>query len=135
MRPVVRRPYLNGPRCRDSGRRARGLPGAVSPRRTGPDPSPRLLAALLNVRPDELLGVLLEYLVDLVEDRVHVIGELLLTLLDVLVRLWRGLLGLLAALGHLPLPPGALFHHPEPSSLQAHPPRSHPLLPRQPLLH
>src|SRR5260370_21975946 len=121
MRPVVRRPYLNGPRCRDSGRRARRPPGAVSPRRTGPDPGPRLLAALLNVRPDELLGVLLEYLVDLVEDRVHVIGELLLTLLDVLVRLWRGLLGLLAALGSLPLTTGVLCRHSETSVLQGHP--------------
>src|SRR5487761_1277775 len=36
-----------------------------------------LLAALLDVRTDELLGVLLKHLVDFVEDRVHVVGELL----------------------------------------------------------
>src|SRR5215475_6214685 len=35
------------------------------------------LPALLDVAPDELLGVLLEHLVDLVQDRVHVVGQLL----------------------------------------------------------
>src|SRR5215469_1897880 len=43
-----------------------------------------LLAALLDVRPDELLGVLFEHLVDLVQDRVHVIGQLLVPLLGFL---------------------------------------------------
>src|SRR5689334_22818830 len=35
-----------------------------------------LLAALLHVGPDEVLGVLLEHVVDLVQDRVHVLAEL-----------------------------------------------------------
>src|SRR5690348_18500125 len=57
----------------------------------------------MHVRPDELLGVLLEYLVDLVEDRVHVVGELLLPLPDLLGTPGLGLLGLFGAPGGLPL--------------------------------
>src|SRR6266568_129215 len=45
------------------------------------------LAALLHVGPHELLGVLLENLVDLVQDRVHVISELVLPLPDLLAGL------------------------------------------------
>src|SRR4051812_14941420 len=40
-----------------------------------------LLAALLDVGPHEVLGVLLEHVVDLVEDGVHVLAELLTALL------------------------------------------------------
>src|SRR6476620_986298 len=54
---------------------------------------PGLLAALLHVRPDELLGVLLEHLVDLVQDGVHVVGELLLPLPDFLGAAGLGLFG------------------------------------------
>ena len=68
----------------------------------------RLLAALLDVRADELLGVLLEHLVDLVEDRVHVVGELLVPLLDLLGRGGLVLLGFLGAPRRLPLAPGVL---------------------------
>src|SRR5450759_3789491 len=42
----------------------------------------RLLAALLHVRAHELLGVLLQHVVDLVQERVHVITELVVPLLD-----------------------------------------------------
>src|SRR3954452_12206925 len=53
--------------------------------RRRPDPRVRvgrwLLATLLDVGPDEVLGVLLEHVVDLVEDRVDVLAELLTTLL------------------------------------------------------
>src|SRR5262245_19226598 len=43
----------------------------------------RLLAALLTERSDEVLGVRLEHVGDLVEQRVDVLGELLLALGDV----------------------------------------------------
>src|ERR1700750_1511562 len=72
---------------------------------------PGLLAALLHVGPDELLGVLLEHLVDLVEDGVHVVGQLLLALLDVTRRLRLGPLGFLGAPGSLPLATGVLCRH------------------------
>src|SRR5215470_15593811 len=64
------------------------LPGAhryaTDPTATARPPASGLLAALLHVRPDELLGVLLEHLVDLVEDGIHVVGELFLPLPDFL---------------------------------------------------
>src|SRR6185436_14813300 len=41
----------------------------------------RLLATLLDVGADEVLGVLLQDVVDLVEDRVDILAELLATLL------------------------------------------------------
>src|SRR6202042_2189806 len=63
----------------------------------------RLLAALLDVGADELLGVLLQHLVDLVEDRVHVVGELLVPLLDLLGRRRLVLFGLVGAPRRLPL--------------------------------
>jgi hypothetical protein len=44
------------------------------------EPRGRLLAALLHVRPDELLRVLLEDLVDLVQARVDVVGKLFVPL-------------------------------------------------------
>src|SRR5215467_7958810 len=69
------------------------------------------LAALLDVRADELLGVLLEHLVDLVEDRVHVIGELLVPLLDLLGGGRLVLFGLLGAPRRLPLATGVLRRH------------------------
>src|SRR5690348_15843884 len=62
-----------------------------------------LLAALLHVRPNELLGVLLEHLVDLVEDGVHVVGELFVPLLDFLCTASLGLFGLFGAPRGLPL--------------------------------
>src|SRR6266568_1553970 len=62
-----------------------------------------LLAALLHVGADELLGVLLEHLVDLVEDRIHVVGELLVPLPDFLCAARLGLFGLLGAPRGLPL--------------------------------
>src|SRR5580704_11726613 len=65
--------------------------------------SARSLPALLHVGPDELLGVLFEHLVDLVQDRVHVVGQGLLPFLDILGGLRLGLLGLLAAPRGLPL--------------------------------
>src|SRR5215470_9628645 len=69
------------------------------------------LAALLDVRTDEFLGVLLEHLIDLVEDRVHVVGQLLVPLLGLIGR--RGLVffGLLGAPGRLPLASGVLRCH------------------------
>ena len=67
-----------------------------------PDPV-WLLAALLHVGTDELLGVLLEHLVDLVEDRIHVVGELFVPLPDFLGTARLGLFGLLGAPGGLPL--------------------------------
>src|ERR1700749_2436080 len=77
------------------------------PRSRGPYPggrSPgRILAALLDVRADELLGVLLQHLVDLVEDGVHVVGELLVPLLDFLGTASLGLFGLFGAPRGLPL--------------------------------
>src|SRR5690349_16227363 len=70
--------------------------------RRAPRPS-GLLAALLHVRPNELLGVLLEHLVDLVEDGVHVVGELFVPLLDFLGTASLGLFGLFGAPRGLPL--------------------------------
>src|ERR1700753_3922902 len=70
-----------------------------------------LLAALLHVRADELLSVLLEDLVDLVEDRVHVVGELLLPFPGLRVRGGLVFLGLLGAPRRLPLAPGVLLRH------------------------
>jgi hypothetical protein len=61
----------------------------------------RLLAALLDERADELLRVLLEHLVDLVEDRVHVVGELLVAFLDVARLLLDGRVTLLGLAGLL----------------------------------
>jgi hypothetical protein len=58
--------------------------GPVRPPCTrGPDTDreARVLAALLNVGADEVFGVLLEHVVDLVEDRVDVLAELLPPLL------------------------------------------------------
>src|SRR5450755_2389090 len=50
----------------------------------------RSLAALLHEAPDEVLGVRLEHIVDVVEDRVDVFGELLVPLGDVRVGLCAG---------------------------------------------
>jgi hypothetical protein len=70
------------------------------------------LAALLHIGPDELLGVLLEHLVDLVQNRVDVVSELVLALLDVLGPLRRAVLLLLAAAGsRLTLSAGVLCRH------------------------
>src|SRR6201996_1232476 len=74
-------------------------------------PFSRLLAALLDVGADELLGVLLEHLVDLVEDRVHVVGELLVALLDLFGRGGLVFLGLLGAPRRLPLAPVVVRCH------------------------
>src|SRR6201989_1292017 len=72
---------------------------------------PGLLAALLHVRPDELLGVLLEHLVDLVEDGVHIVGELFLPLPDFLGAAGLGLFAPSAAPRGLPLPACVLRCH------------------------
>src|SRR6202042_295702 len=69
------------------------------------------VAALFHVGPYDILGVLLEHLVDLVENRVHVVGELLLPLLDVARCLRLRLLGLLAALRGLSLTASVLRRH------------------------
>src|SRR5258708_40148021 len=71
----------------------------------------RLLAALLDIGAHELLSVLLEHLVDLIEDRVHVVGELLVALLDLFGRGGLVFLGLLGAPRRLPLAPGILRCH------------------------
>src|SRR6266516_3692547 len=81
------------------------------------------MPTLLDVGPDELLGVLLQHLVDLVQDRVHVVGQLLLALLDLLARLRAALLGVLATPGSLPLAAGVLCRH------AVKPPSSSGLLP------
>src|SRR4051794_2679849 len=60
------------PRPRDPGARVTG---------DGPGRGGRLLAALLHVGADEVLGVLLQHVVDLVEDRVDVLAQLLAPLL------------------------------------------------------
>src|SRR6516162_3333943 len=66
------------------------------------------LAALLDIGADELLGVLLEDLVDLVEDRVHVVGQLLVALPYLVDRGSLVLLGLLGTPRRLPLASGVL---------------------------
>src|SRR5207248_3847447 len=85
---------------RESGRRiiAGTCPdgGSLTP----PGRAPGLLAALLDVPADELLRVLLQYRVDLVQQVVDVLGDLLLPLGDLGVRLGRGaLVELLVAAG------------------------------------
>src|SRR5215475_243222 len=69
------------------------------------------LAALLDVRTDEFLGVLLEHLIDLVEDRVHVVGQLLVPLLGLVGRRSLVFFGLLSAPRRLPLASGVLRCH------------------------
>src|ERR1700761_6413705 len=88
-----------------------GSPEFFAVREPTRGPFSRLLAALLHVRADELLGVLLEHLVDLVQDRVHVVGELLVPLLDLLRRGGLVFLGLLGTPRRLPLAPGVLRRH------------------------
>src|ERR1700722_2554135 len=104
--------FLPAERCRVLSCRVLSRPYWVG-RTVAPATRPvrALLAALLHVGPDELLGVLLEHLVDLVQDRVHVVGQGLMTFLDVLGALRGGLLGLLAAPGRLPLPACVLCRH------------------------
>src|SRR6185312_560089 len=69
------------------------------------------LPALLDVGADELLGVLLKDLIDFVEDRLHIIAELLLALLHLRGRLGGRVLGLFAAPGGLPLAASVLRCH------------------------
>ena len=86
-------------------RRSKTAPGRrqrVRPARTG-RAAKTLLAALLDVGPDELLGVLLENLVDLIEDRIDVVGELFLPVPDFLCGARLGLFGLLGTPRGLPL--------------------------------
>src|SRR5215831_13624320 len=80
----------------------------VSPNANRPAAS---LAALLDVRTDEFLGVLLEHLIDLVEDRVHVVGQLLVPLLGLIGRCGLVFFGLLGAPRRLPLASGVLRCH------------------------
>src|SRR5262249_31178940 len=115
--PVGERWSLPRPYC-PAAARARRPAGNISP-------AGRSLPTLLDVGPDELLGVLLQDLVDLVQDRVHVVGQLLLALLDLLARLRVAFLGLLAAPGSLPLAAGVLCRHAETSSSGSSPPPRH----------
>src|ERR1035441_8528503 len=85
---------LNRPYCHARARQVIATTSARPPTANRPPP---LLAALLHVRPDELLGVFLEHLVDLVEDRVHVVRELFVPLLALLGGPGLGLLGLFGA--------------------------------------
>src|SRR5262249_28823921 len=88
--------------CRARGRGGRGIRSA---RTDG------LFPALLDVGADELLGILLEDLIDLVEDRLHVVAELLLAFLDLLASLRGRVLGLFAAPGGLSLSASVLRCH------------------------
>src|SRR6266568_1318253 len=112
--------YLSQDPTSDAAAAARvPAPPAVSPRRNRAGRAARAsLAALLDVRPDELLGVLLKHLVDLVEDRIHVVSELVLSLPDLLGILWRAVRLLLGAPGRLPLASGVLCRHLETSVLR-----------------
>src|ERR1017187_372784 len=74
---------LNRPYCHARARQGIATTAARPPTANRP---PSLLAALLHVGPDKLLGVFLEHFVDLVEDRVHVVRELFLPLLPLLGR-------------------------------------------------
>src|ERR1700683_594209 len=76
-RPPVRR----NQRPRGSFRCTRLVEATLLPRWPPRERGLTSFAALLHVRPDELLGVLLEHLVDLVQDRIDVVGELVLPLL------------------------------------------------------
>src|ERR1022692_4133606 len=72
---------LNRPYCHARARQVIATTAARPPTANRP---PSLLAALLHVGPDKLLGVFLEHFVDLVEDRVHVVRELFVPLLALL---------------------------------------------------
>src|SRR5215468_4391161 len=93
-----------------------GWTGSVPPPARGGSSAQRSLTALLHVRAHEFLGVLLQDLVDLVEDRVDVVGQLLVPFLDLLGRAGLGLLGLLGAPARLPLASGVLRCHRLPPS-------------------
>src|SRR5882757_11540931 len=95
-----------------------------------------LLAALLHVRPDELLRVLLEHVVDLVEHRVDVLGQLLLPRLGIgrgAIRL-RRVLDLVLAPGGPPLASMLLLRHVNPLRIRiaAVPPRPQAKFPCDP---
>jgi hypothetical protein len=79
--------------------------------RPRPPCAKRLLAALLDVGPDELLGVLLEHVVDLVEDGVDVLGQLLVALTDLGGRVGLRVLCLFGPSGGLALPAGVVRCH------------------------
>src|ERR1700685_2878336 len=98
-RPPVRR----NQRPRGSFRCTRLVEATLLPRWPPRERGLTSFAALLHVRPDELLGVLLEHLVDLVQDRIDVVGELVLPLLDVFGRRRLVLFGLVGAPRRLPL--------------------------------
>ena len=80
------------------------------PRKNGQQAPEGLLTTLLHVCADEVLRVLLEHVVDLVEDRVHVLTELLAAFLTGSGGVVRAVvavataLALLLFLGHLGLP-------------------------------
>src|ERR1051325_8656164 len=80
--------------------RARGVRYGRPARTAQPPPAPArgpVLTALLHEASNEILGVGLEHVVDLVEDVVHVVAQLLLPFLEVLgcLRVLRLLLDLL----------------------------------------
>jgi hypothetical protein len=65
----------------------------------------------LHIRADELFGVLLENLVDLVQDRVDVVGQLVLPLLDLIGLPDIGVLLVLGPPRGLPLTAGVFRRH------------------------
>src|ERR1700735_4971343 len=103
-RPPVRR----NQRQRGSFRCARLVEATLLPRWPPRERGLTSFAALLDIGADELLGVLLEHLVDLVQNRIDVVGELVLAFLDVLGCLRRGVLLLLGSPRSLTLPSGVL---------------------------
>src|SRR5437016_5802502 len=74
----------------------------------------RLLTSLLHLGPDELLGRLVEDLVDCVQDRVDVVGELLPALPALFGTRLRRFLGVLAAAPGVPLTARVLRRHRDP---------------------
>src|SRR4051794_2948790 len=96
------------------------VPGPPQSRQYFSDPSFRtlrecrimaLLASLLHVLPHKFLTVLLEHLVDLVQERVDVLGHLLVALGDLRVDRGLDLVGLLARAGGPLLPAGVSRRH------------------------
>src|SRR5712692_9248768 len=118
MRRLGRQSRPHSSAWRESQNPRESFPGAhryaTDPTATARPAESGRLAALLHVRPDELLGVLLEHLVDLVEYRVDVIGQLLTALLALLGALLERLLLLLllATPCGMPLASGVLGRHP-----------------------
>src|SRR5262245_57163577 len=91
----------------------------IHDRRAGARGGLSLFSALLDVSAHELLGVLLENRVDLVEQVIHVLGQLFVALGDLGVGFWgRSLVDFLitAGLAGLRLATGVTGRHGSPSS-------------------